>query len=415
MSLPYNISIAAYNAIVHLASPFNSKARLWANGRKGLMDKIRNSVPEGARPIWFHCASLGEFEQGRPIIEAIKKQHPDKKILLTFFSPSGYEIRKNYALADWVFYLPADTPANARAFTEAVNPAFAIFVKYEFWYNYISELDKKNIPLFVVSAIFREGQPFFKWYGGFFRKLLNKIRHLFVQDTNSLELLNTIGVRHASVLGDTRFDRVAETASKATSIEEVERFKGSAPLIISGSTWPEDETLLKSVLKSVPASYKMVIAPHEIGEGHLAQVKELFQDEGCIFFSEINSAANLHDRRVLIMNNIGMLSRLYQLGVVAYIGGGFGKGIHNTLEAAAFGIPVVFGPNYEKFREAKSLVERGGAFSVSNEGEAAVVFAALLKSPEKLKQAGSTAGKYVEENIGATHRFLEYLRSESLL
>ncbi|MET0573646.1 MAG: glycosyltransferase N-terminal domain-containing protein [Pedobacter agri] len=376
---------------------FNTKARLFIQGRKDLFEKIEKRISKTDKPIWFHFASLGEFEQGRPVLEALKSAQQEKKIIVTFFSPSGYEIRKNYTLAE-VFYLPIDSAFNARRFLDIVNPEMAIFTKYEFWHFYFQGLKDRNIPLYVISGIFRPGQAFFKWYGGFYRDILKSVTYFFVQNKESEDLLKSVGLDNVTINGDTRFDRVYENAQTPKRLAEIEKFIDGSPTLICGSTWPEDEILL-SVLPGKYPDWKFIIAPHEIHERHIENIEKLFAT-GIIRFSVLGKQApesNLHPS-VLIIDNIGMLSSLYQYGKVAYIGGGFGAGIHNTLEAAAFGKAVIFGPKYDKFQEAKDLIAIGAAKSIANSAELIEAFDFLKEN----KAAAHTSEKYVEDKKGAT-------------
>ena len=349
----YNIGIRIFGFIIYLAAFFNPKAKLWVNGRKNILEKLEPA------DYWFHCASLGEFEQGRPIIEAIKKQTPNKKILLSFFSPSGYELRKNYHLADQVCYLPLDSPKNAKTFIKNVNPETAIFIKYEFWYNYLIQLDKKGVKSYIASSIFRKEQLFFKWYGVWFKNILKTINHFFVQNQESKDLLASIDIKESSISGDTRFDQVIKHVKQAKSIPLVEAFKGNQQLIVCGSTWPKDEELiLKTVQKYT--NLKWLIAPHNIKNSeNLAR-----QSKGILYSEATTYSIKKHS--ILIIDNIGMLSNIYQYANVSYIGGGFDSGIHNILEAAAFGCPTLFGPKHHKFKEAIDLIELGGSKSIYN-------------------------------------------------
>ena len=349
----YNIGIRIFGFIIYLAAFFNPKAKLWVNGRKNILEKLEPA------DYWFHCASLGEFEQGRPIIEAIKKQTPNKKILLSFFSPSGYELRKNYHLADQVCYLPLDSPKNAKTFIKNVNPETAIFIKYEFWYNYLIQLDKKGVKSYIASSIFRKEQLFFKWYGVWFKNILKTINHFFVQNQESKDLLASIDIKESSISGDTRFDQVIKHVKQAKSIPLVEAFKGNQQLIVCGSTWPKDEELiLKTVQKYT--NLKWLIAPHNIKNSeNLAR-----QSKGILYSEATTDSIKKHS--ILIIDNIGMLSNIYQYANVSYIGGGFDSGIHNILEAAAFGCPTLFGPKHHKFKEAIDLIELGGSKSIYN-------------------------------------------------
>ncbi|MGC9354157.1 MAG: 3-deoxy-D-manno-octulosonic acid transferase, partial [Mariniphaga sp.] len=372
------------------------------NWRKKLAEKIETN----ARYTWVHCASLGEFEQGRPLIEEIRKQFPDYRILLTFFSPSGYEIRKNYELADIVMYLPADTCRNAKKFLQLVQPDKAFFIKYEYWYFYIDELKKRNIPLFVVSAIFRENQHFFKnsLWGKWYRQMLLKTDHFFVQNEKSAQLLQSIGLNNFTVSGDTRFDRVATIANSAKEIPIVEKFKNSQPLLIAGSTWKPDEELLAGFINSHP-NLKVVFAPHEVTPANMNRLEQLLKTSH-IRLSK--AGENEIDRyRVLIIDSIGLLSSLYQYGNVAYIGGGFGVGIHNILEAATFGLPVIFGPNYEKFKEAVDLKNLGGAFPIQNIEQLESKLNDFLTDNSKLAEASKVCKNYIEKNVGSTNLIIK--------
>ncbi len=385
MSLLYNISIHLYLLAIRVSCIFNEKARLWVRGRKGLLSQLSSINPAQKPVIWVHCASLGEFEQGRPVIEALKKDYPDHFMLLTFFSPSGYEIRKDYDQVDLVTYLPIDTKKNARIFLDRVRPDLALFVKYEFWFNYIQEMAGRDIPSVVISANFRKDQHFFKWYGAWFRKKLKLIDAVFVQREDSGNLLQSIGYEDVFVSGDTRFDQVASIASKAEEIEFVKEFKGNQTLVLAGSTWPKDEEIILSAFYAIKDRMKLVIAPHEVHPERIRQLKLLVKDTN-----------------ILIIDTIGLLSRLYRYADIAYIGGGFGAGIHNTLEAAAYGCPVIFGPNYEKFKEAVELIELGGAFSITDAKQLDELFVKFESEADARQKAAEIAGKYVEENQGAT-------------
>jgi len=396
----YNISMLIYGLLVRLASLFNAKAKLFIRGRKGIFKHISAKFNGNDRPIWFHFASLGEFEQGRPVLEKIKASKPDEKIIVTFFSPSGYEIRKNYALADGIFYLPLDTISNAKKFVNLVNPKMAIFTKYEFWPNYFRALANKNIPLYIISGIFRPNQVFFKGYGGFYRNVLKCVKHFFVQNEESATLLKSIGIKNVDISGDTRFDRVYENAQSPKNLPVIEKFCGEAPVLIAGSTWPEDEKLLVDLVAK-KTNWKLVIAPHEIHEGHISAITDLFPNG--LRFSKLDANETTKiESQVLIIDNIGMLSSLYQYGKIAYIGGGFGVGIHNTLEAAAFGLPVIFGPNYHKFQEAKDLIEIGAAKSISNTEELNTAFEYYVAH-----ESGTLAKNYVADKKGATEMIMK--------
>jgi len=399
MLLLYILGIRVYNLIISIFSLFNTKAKLFVNGRKNLFNHIKEKIDATEKHVWFHFASLGEFEQGRPVLEKLKARYPSKKIVVTFFSPSGYEVRKNYILAD-VFYLPMDTPVNAKRFLDLINPEMAVFTKYEFWHFYFKELKERGIPLYVISGIFRPTQLFFKWYGNFYRNILKSVTHFFVQNEESKILLNSIGLNNVTINGDTRFDRVYENAQSPRQLTEIEKFIGNSPTLICGSTWPEDEKLL-SVLPEKYPDWKFIIAPHEIGSSHIQDIERLFPS--ATKFSVLGSSFPRSESRILIIDNIGMLSSLYQYGKTAYIGGGFGAGIHNTLEAVAFGLPVIFGPKYDKFQEAKDLVALGVAKSIISADELIEAFEHF----ETNKKASIEAKKYVLNKKGATEMILK--------
>lgn len=400
MVMIYNFSIRVYSLIIRMVSPFNTKAKQWVEGRKDIFARLSATINKGERIAWFHSASLGEFEQGRPVIEEYKHRNPDVKILLTFFSPSGYEIRKNYAGADYIFYLPVDTRHNAIKFIELVKPEIVFFIKYEFWYNYLNQLQKRNIPTYLFSAIFRPNQIFFKNYGGMFRKVLSGFNHIFVQNAPSVELLKSINIQQVSIAGDTRFDRVATIASQTRKLPIAEAFCNNNTVFIAGSTWPADEELLAQYINKSEHAFKTIIAPHEIEPSHIEQIEKRFTKKVLRFSQAENQ--NPAEFDVLIIDNIGMLSSLYQYGNLSYIGGGFGKGIHNTLEAATFGLPVIFGPNYLKFAEACDLIERGAAFSISNFEELNEQINWFFNNANQCERIGSISAEYVKEKTGAT-------------
>ena len=434
----YNIAIWFYALGVRVAALFNRKVRLMWQGEQEAYAKIEAGLVDGDRVVWVHAASLGEFEQGRPLIEKIRRENPEYKILLTFFSPSGYEVRKNYGGVDVIAYLPLDTLGNARRFVGLVKPEKVVFVKYEFWLNYLRELRGRGVDTYIISAIFRKEQVFFKWYGGLFREGLKAFKKLFVQNEKSKELLKEIGVENVVVAGDTRFDRVADVVSMAKKLDVVEAFVGmrneelgvrSLPVLVVGSSWGPDEELLARYINERAGKMKMIIAPHEVSE---ERIKELTEKLSCKWVLYTNAQCTMHNAQLgetrdvrhetrdrlritdkifnsqlstlnsydcLVVNTIGVLSSVYQYGQVAYIGGGFGVGIHNTLEAAAWGMPVVFGPNYNKFQEAKELIECGAARSISNYEECAK---ALDEFFEMNEEASKAAGLYVASHTGAT-------------
>jgi 3-deoxy-D-manno-octulosonic-acid transferase len=407
--LLYNLSIYLYSFAVALVSPFHKKARMTREGQKKAYSILREKIDKDFKYIWFHAASLGEFEQGRPMIEKIKSDYPGYKVLLTFFSPSGYEVRKNYNGADIICYLPFDTPGRVRKFMNLVNPAIAIFIKYEFWYNYLSTLKKRNIPTYIISAIFRKDQIFFKWYGGFYRKVLGCFNHLYVQDEASKALLEEYGVDNVTVAGDTRFDRVLDIQSQARILDVVESFAGKdnkGKILVAGSSWPQDEEIFVDYFNEHP-EMKLIIAPHEIHEEHIKSIIALLK-RPYIRMSEATKE-NVSDKDCLIIDCFGLLSSIYRYGDIAYIGGGFGVGIHNTLEAAVYGIPVIFGPNYTKFKEARDLISVGGAFSVENKSSFKNKIEKLLNNDDLLNKSGHEAGHYVKNNAGGTERILRDL------
>jgi 3-deoxy-D-manno-octulosonic-acid transferase len=407
MVIFYDLGLLIYRISLLLVSIFNEKASLWLKGRKNLFETIQTRVHAGEKIAWFHCASLGEFEQGRPVIEVFRKRNQEFKILLTFFSPSGYLIRKNYEGAEYVFYLPIDTRRNAKRFIELTNPSIVIFVKYEFWYHFIQLLYEKNIPVYLISASFRSNQIFFKWYGLFFKNLLKFYTRIFVQESNSKELLTTLGLNNVSIAGDTRFDRVQSIVKHADRLTVVEKFKQNKITVIAGSSWKEDEEILIPYLNQTDRVLKWIIAPHEIHEKNLSRITGTIKKK-LIRYSEIN-LENASEFDVLLIDNIGMLFSLYNYGDLAYIGGGFGKGIHNILEAATFGIPVVFGPNFSKFHEAEELIDLEGAFTVKSYEELVTTLDNLLNSQENLETAGEIAKKFIKKNLGATKFIVEKL------
>lgn len=404
MLLLYIIGIQLYTLLIRIFSLFNPKAKLFINGRRNIFTLIAQKINPTEKHIWFHFASLGEFEQGRPVLEKLKTLYPDKKIVVTFFSPSGYEIRKNYALAD-VFYLPIDSAANAKRFITSINPEMAIFTKYEFWHFYFKELKEREIPLYVISGIFRESQAFFKWYGGFYRDILKSVTYFFVQNEESENLLKSIGINNVTINGDTRFDRVFENAQAPKQLPLIESFIGDSPTVICGSTWPEDEKILSALPEKYP-NWKFIIAPHEIHESHIESIEKQFT-AGSLRFSVLSASTQTPNAecQTLIVDNIGMLSSLYQYGKVAYIGGGFGTGIHNTLEAAAFGLPVIFGPKYDKFQEAKDLIAIGAAKTISSINELIDAFESFAEN----KNAAELARGYVADKKGATDQIISMI------
>ena len=411
MRVFYNIGIFIFSAFAYLISPFNAKISLWVKGRKNWAEKIRDKINPGDHTIWIHCASLGEFEQGRTVLEAIKSERPELKIVLTFFSPSGYEIRKNYPGADCICYLPVDTPGNAEKFISLVNPKYVIFVKYEFWNNYISTLYKRNTPIYLISSIFRPEQHFFQWYGSFFRDMLKKFEKIFVQDIKSLELLSGIGIKNAILSGDTRFDRVIQITGTARAIPQIEQFKGEEKLFLAGSSWKPDEEIIAQYINKYPGRMKWVFAPHEIDNSNIERLEKLFTVSH-VRFSEFSESSV--DAKVLIIDNIGMLSSAYRYAYIAAIGGGFGKGIHNILEPASWGIPVMFGPDHKKFKEAVDLINEKGAMTFNSFGEFSDILNKWLTDELFYLKSAKTAGKYISNNTGATSKIMQEISTKDI-
>ncbi len=411
----YLLFLHAYHLGIRIAAYGNPKAKLWVEGRKQF-PSIGNTT---GKTVWMHCASLGEFEQGRPLLEEIKKQYPEKKIVLSFFSPSGYEVMKLYTGADYIFYLPMDGSSNAARMIEAINPGLVLWVKYEFWYFYLTELKKKNIPVLMISGIFRKSQPFFKWYGSIWKKMLQCFTYYFVQNEESTDLLSAVGISgNVSNCGDTRFDRVIEIAEKFEPLPVIEKFCGSSKVVVAGSTWEEDEEELTHYVRSNP-QIKFIIAPHEIAPGNILNVKNEFP--GAALYSELSKTAGQtipgnKDPHVLIIDNIGMLSKLYHYADISFVGGGFGEdGIHNVLEPAVYGKPVIFGPEYEKFAEATDLIECQAGICIHNALELEKVLTELWGNENLLKTKSDTAKNYVYSKAGATKKIMEYIQEKRLL
>ena len=403
MTLLYNIAMLIYQSFIWLASKFNNnKATLFLSGRENVFALLEQKRLPGERYVWFHAASLGEFEQGRPIMESLKNSHPEFKILLTFFSPSGYEVRKDYQGADIICYLPMDMSWNVKRFLDIVQPDCAIFIKYEFWMNYLLELKKRQIKTYIVSAIFRESQLFFRSYGGFYRRLLKSFSHLFVQNDESVRLLHYIGVDNVTKVGDTRFDRVADIAAKSKDLPIVQAFKSDAKVLIAGSSWPNDENILLPFFNQ-NLSLKLIIAPHEIDEGHLQSIISQLK-RPYVRYSQA-TIENVKEVDCLIIDCFGLLSSIYRYGEIAYVGGGFGVGIHNILEAAVYGIPVVFGPNFRKFQEAVDLHQEGGAFVVDSYESFSQIMSEFLEENSSLySSACKVSNDYSQANKGATSK-----------
>lgn len=412
MRIFYNIGIHLYGFSIFIAAFFNTKAAKWRTGRKDIFIKLKLTLGGSTQPlVWFHCASLGEFEQGRPVIETFRKKFPNYKILLTFFSPSGYEVRKDYKEADYVFYLPLDTPLNAKKFMEIIKPSLAVFVKYEFWFNYLNELHARKIPTFLISAKFREDQYFFKNTGTWFRKSLHFYNTLFVQDEGSESLLKKFGINNVIVCGDTRFDRVINICEQPFSDSTVESFKNRQPLWICGSTWEEDEELILPVFEKLlkeEQNLKLVIAPHDVSETRIKNIQSKYPS--AIRYSQA-VPNDITNASILVIDKIGLLSYLYRFADVAYVGGGFGKGIHNLTEPAVYGVPVLFGPNHSKFNEANELIKRGGGFSISTEEELNSKIIRLFEDSAYRANCGKWGSSYIQSGKGATEKIISVLHN----
>ncbi len=458
----YDIFIRIYPLLAKLTGIKNEKARLWVEGRKDILSKLEKAFANNtSKVVWVHCSSLGEFEQGKPLIEDVKRQTPNFKLILTFFSPSGYEVRKNYEGADWVFYLPMDSSQNAKRFFDIVQPSLVLFVKYEYWFYYLSEAKQRNIPLLLVSGIFRQNQPFFTWYGGFHKQMLQCFTHFFVQNQSSANLLKSIGFdKNVTISGDTRFDRVTEIAEQFSPIQVIEDFIGSSKVIVAGSTWLEDDKELAHYTKNHP-EIKFIIAPHDIQQSRIDECVGLYKNV-VLYSSIVNRQSTIvkqepknndgqwamedehhssivnrqssiarpqqqnndrqwtmddgHSPNVLLINNIGLLSKLYHYATICYVGGGFGgDGVHNVLEAAVYNKPVVTGSEYEKYFEAAELVEAGGAFPVESALELEKIFDKLLNDENAYYTASLSAGNYVKSKTGATQSIINYIQEKRLL
>ena len=409
MRLLYSFGIKCYATGVKVAALFNPKAKQMLAGWRRTFGRLSVAPVGKGKTAWFHASSLGEFEQARPVLEEFRRRHPEYKVCVTFFSPSGFEVRKNYPNADFVCYLPMDTRANAIRFVNLLRPSVAFFAKYDYWFNYLEQLRRRDIPTFIFSAIFRPKQYFFKWYGKWFLEQVGVcFTHLFVQNEESLQLLQSHGINHVSIAGDTRFDRVHAIAQEAARNERVERFLShhpGKPVLLAGSTWEPDEELLRRYLQHKGGHLVLIIAPHVIGKSHLDWIgKELLKDEPCTFYTQAEEADARS--RVLIIDNMGMLSSLYRYAQVAYIGGGFGAGIHNILEAVTFGKPVVFGPNFHKFKEACDIIATQGGFSFDSYEQMEGTLDRLLAGEEAYLKASQQCTRYMADNLGATERIL---------
>ncbi|WP_223826719.1 3-deoxy-D-manno-octulosonic acid transferase [Flagellimonas sp. S3867] len=405
----YNILLHFTWIVLHLIAIFNTKISLFVKGRKRTRAILSAKHLTNEKVIWMHVASLGEYEQGLPILEKLRVHYSSYKIVLTFFSPSGYEIKKDSPIADAVVYLPLDTKFNAKRFLEMVNPEVAIFVKYEIWPNYLHELKQRNIPTFLISAIFSKKQIFFKWYGGFMRKTLGAFSHFFVQDKTSEALLKSIGYDNVTISGDTRFDRVSKIMGQDNHLDFMEKFKNNHFCMVAGSSWPEDEKLLVEYINSTDAPTKFVIAPHNIKQGHIDGLKNIIHKKS-ICFSEIEDKS-LADFEVLIVDTIGLLTKIYSYANVAYVGGAFATGLHNTLEPATFGIPIVIGPKYEGFKEAEDLVDNKGILVITNPSEFKSLMDRFITDVDFMRKTGTINASYVNENRGATNLILDHIKT----
>ncbi|HXH99431.1 MAG TPA: glycosyltransferase N-terminal domain-containing protein [Sphingobacteriaceae bacterium] len=412
----YDLGIQLYILSIRIASLRNTKAKQWLNGQKNLREKISGKINPGQQYIWFHFASLGEFEQGRPVMEQIKKDYPDEKLFITFFSPSGYEIRKHNSLSGEAFYLPIDTRKNANALINLINPKIAVFTKYEYWYHYFKELNEHNIPLYLISASFIKEQSFFRWYGRLNREMLKFVTHFFVQNNASKLLLKELGFENSTITGDTRFDRVMQNALHPKTSDIIKDFCGEYKVFIGGSTWPDEEALIARLIPKYP-DWKFILAPHEVSEEKITSLEKILPGKSIRYSKLLKSEAGSQKSEIsgspysiLIIDNIGMLSSLYQYADIAYIGGAFGAGLHNVLEAAALGIPVVFGPKYQRFPEAKDLIERGAGFSVKDFVGLDNIMS-IFQDDSKRTEAGDASKRYVIENKGATTLIMSHIQT----
>lgn len=405
-----------YNLVIHVAgfflkiiSLFSPKIKLFVEGRKNVFSILEEKIKADDKTIWFHSASLGEYEQGLPVIEEIKKKFPSHKIIVTFFSPSGFEVRKNNTIADVTLYLPLDTKSNAKKFLKLVHPELAFFIKYEFWLNYLKELETTKTPTYLISGIFRDNQMFFKWYGGFYRKALKAFTYFFVQNEKSKEKIEAIGFNNVIVSGDTRFDRVAAILERDNSLDFIAKFKNNTPTIVIGSSWPKDEALLIEYINKTSKNVKFIIAPHNIKQEQILNLKTQITKPS-ILFSQKDTAANLAEYNVFIIDTIGLLTKIYSYATIAYVGGGFGNpGIHNILEPATFGAPIIIGPNYSNFAEAVQLVNIGGCLVISDQEELKENFDRLLSDNEFFEEKSQICKSYIQDHKGATKSILKLI------
>jgi 3-deoxy-D-manno-octulosonic-acid transferase len=417
MHLLYNLSTYITSKLILLTPFFSKKMSLFVHGRKSVFDTLKESINPEDKTIWFHCASLGEYEQGVPIMEKTKELFPDYKLIVTFFSPSGFEVKKNSTLANTIIYLPIDTVSNAKIFIELAHPSLAIFIKYEFWPNYLFQLKERNIPTLLVSGLFRKDQLFFKPYGGFMRKALNCFDHFFVQDETSKELLKSINIKETTVSGDTRFDRVSNQLMQDNTLAFISEFKQNKLCIVCGSTWTEDETVLIDYINKASDDVKFIIAPHEINSSKIESFRKNIQKQSTLFSTK--EETNISEYNVLIIDTVGLLTKIYSYADIAYLGGGMGDtGLHNILEPATFGVPIVIGNRFEKFPEAQELKDLKGLFSISNASECSKILEKLVTNKSSRIESGKIAKSFIENNKGATNKtmdYIKYLRGESLI
>jgi 3-deoxy-D-manno-octulosonic-acid transferase len=403
----YNLVVSIAGFFLKIVALFSPKIKLFVEGRKNVFIILEEKIKPTDRTIWFHSASLGEYEQGLPVIEKIKEKYPSHKIIVTFFSPSGYEVRKNNTVADVTIYLPLDTKSNAKKFLKLAHPELAFFIKYEFWLNYLKELENNKIPTYLISGIFRDNQMFFKWYGGFYRKALTAFTYFFVQNEKSKEKIEAIGFKNVIVSGDTRFDRVAAILKRDNTVDFIEKFKNNNPTIVIGSSWPKDEALLAEYINQTSENVKFIIAPHNIKQDQISSLKSQIT-KSTVLFSGKDTIKDLSNYDVFIIDTVGLLTKIYSYGTIAYVGGGFGNpGIHNILEPATFGIPIVIGPNYSNFAEAVELVKIGGCIVISNTTELKQSFDRLLLDEKYLKEKSQICKSYIQDNKGATESIMK--------
>ena len=408
----YNIITLLAAQLLKIVALFSPKMKLFVDGRKSVFQTLDNKIQSSDKTIWFHAASLGEYEQGLPVIEAIKQQFPNHKIVVTFFSPSGYEVRKNNTVADVTVYLPLDTISNAKQFIELVHPEMAFFIKYEYWPNYLNELKKQQIKTYLISGILRENQAFFKWYGGFYRNALKTFDYFFVQNESSKTLLQSIGFNNVKVSGDTRFDRVVSILERDNSLDFIEQFKDNKTTIVIGSSWPKDESLLVNYINQSSDDVKYIIAPHNIKQEQISNLKNQIQKKTILFSENVETRliASLQEYNVFIIDTIGILTKIYSYADIAYVGGGFGNpGVHNILEPATFGVPVVIGPNYSHFAEATALVNMEGCISIQNQTQLNEAFDLLLHNEDERLEKGHICSTFVQMNKGATQTIINHI------